>query len=186
MVSPNQVYDRGSNATLICEYEELGNDSDVQWLQEEKVLSEESGRVEIANVNGSLSMLTLLNLTVDDGGEYTCQVNTSDGIQTAITSIFISPYFTLKPEETRGTNGTTVVITCEAEGYPDPVYQWNRVDGKRLSETVKGKDSGMLEFAPVQFGDQSTYTCNVTTGDITIVSNATLTGKAACILPVSY
>ena len=171
------MYTYGSTATLTCSaVEGLDDDTDILWLREGEVLSEESGRVEVLNVNTSLSMLTLINLTAADGGDYTCQVSSTLGTSVRVTTVFISPYFTIPPEDITGANGTVLNMTCEAEGYPDPVYQWSREDGKLFGEMTTGESSEVLEFSPIQFGDQGTYICNATSGDVSILSNATLSG----------
>lgn len=176
MISPDQVYDRGSDATLICEAVEGLNDSDVQWWRGGEVVIGELGKLEVHEIEGVMSNLTIKNLTVADGGEYTCQVSAADGASSVTVSISISPYFTVRPKDVAGDNATTVAMNCEAEAYPEPVYQWTRENG----EAVRGYVSGVLEFSPVQFEDQGTYICSVTAGDITIESNATLTGSYNC------
>ena len=73
-------------------------------------------------------------------------------------------------------------MLCEVEGYPDPAYQWSREDGKLFGETTTGEGSGMLQFLPIQFGDQGTYICNATSGDVAVVKNATLTGTTIIVV----
>ena len=176
MISPDQLHTRGDSATFRCEaVEEF--ESEISWLRGEIELSEETGRVEIDNTNNRLSVLTLLNVTAADGGEYTCRVSTEVGTSFAVTQLFISPYFTTLPEDTTGANGTAATLTCEAEGYPEPEYQWSRADGiPFIAERVAGQDSVTLEINLVLFSDRGVYVCNVTSGEESIESNSTLTG----------
>ena len=96
MITPDKLYTRGSTATLTClAVKGLENDTEILWLREGEVLSEESGGVEVLNVNTSLSMLTLINLTAADGGDYACQVSSTLGTSVRVTTVFISPYFTI-------------------------------------------------------------------------------------------
>ena len=192
MISPDQLHSSGGNATFLCEAVE-GLQSNVTWLRGETEL--------VVSNNSSLSVLTLLNVTAADGGEYTCQVSTEVGTSFAATQLFISPYFTTLPEDTTGANGTTATLTCEAEGYPEPEYQWSRADGTStemgsgmgsgmllnpmqdempLGEIGEGSGvlAGMLEFTPALFGDEGNYTCTATSGSISIQSTATLTSMS--------
>ena len=180
MISPDESYHRGDDAVLFCEV--IGGlENEIRWLFGEEVLNN-STSVEIVRVNDSFSRLTLLNLTTRIGGEYTCEVTNINGTSSAISSVFIFPYFTAQPQDVRGANGTSVNMTCEAEAFPQPTYQWRRVDGRQLGETVTGGSSSVLQFAPIQFTDSGVYTCVVTSGNNTNTSNATLTGRIKLVL----
>ena len=175
-ISPDQLHSSGDNATFLCEAVQ-GLQSNITWLLGETEL--------VVSNNSSLSVLTLLNVTAADGGEYTCRVSTEVGTSFAATQLFISPYFTTLPEDTTGANGTAATLTCEAEGYPEPEYQWSRRVGSGmlptpLGETGEGSGvlAGMLKFTPALFGDEGNYTCTATSASVSIQSTATLTSMS--------
>ena len=123
------------------------------------------------------STLTLVNVLASDGGTYTCEVTNDGGTDTATTSIFISPYFTSQPQAVGGANGAMVTLTCVAEAFPSPTYQWSRVDGGAISTAATGQNSSMLVFNPLAFGDEGEYVCNATSMGVTTQSQpATLSG----------
>ncbi len=123
-------------------------------------------------------MLTLTNVMAADGGMYTCMITNAGGSDSATTSVFISPYFTSQPQAMGGANGTMVTLTCEAEAFPAPTYEWSRMDGGTIGTEVVGQNSAMLMFDPLMFGDEGEYLCNATSMGMTIQSQpVTLTGK---------
>ncbi len=171
MLSPDQLYSRGSNVVLLCVVQG-GPRNSIQWLLNKEVLSEEL-------ISSNVSMLTLLNVTGADGGMYTCNVTNRAGTSNATTSVFISPYFTSRPQNVGGVNGSMVTLTCMAEAFPEPEYQWLRADGETIREAIMGENSAILLLSPLMFGDEGLYFCRVTSGGRIIDSNnATLSGKS--------
>ena len=110
-------------------------------------------------------------------------VSNSAGDDSASTYVFISPYITTQPEDSGGPNGSKVILLCEAEAFPSPQYQWKRVDGVPIRDTVLGVNSTMLFFNPLVFGDEGSYFCNAILGGVTTQSNlVTMTGnRISCI-----
>ncbi len=124
------------------------------------------------------AMLILTNVMATDGGVYTCEVNNTAGTSSDITSVSISPYFTSQPQAMGGNNGTMVTLTCEAEAFPAPTYQWSRVDGGTIRTEVMGQDSTVLVFDPLLFGDEGDYFCTaISNGDEAQSENVTVTGS---------
>ena len=148
-----------------------GPGNDFGWLFNKKQL----GRSSI--VNDSASILTLSNVNASIGGEYSCVVTNRAGNDTASTFVFISPYFITQPVNTEGSNGSAVNLTCQAEAFPEPDYQWRRVDGKEIRDELMGVNSMSLIFNPLSFGDEGEYYCTVTSRNISIGSDtAIITG----------
>ena len=126
------------------------------------------------------SLLVLFNVAATDGGEYRCEVSNSAGSSSATITIFISPYFIIQPQNTTGRNGSTVILTCVAEAFPSPTFQWRRADGKTIRNTVTGQNSEMLMFPSLEFGDEGCYYCTVASMGVVISSEvATLSGSCS-------
>ncbi len=96
-----------------------------------------------------------------DGGEYTCLVSNDAGNGTDMTSIYIEPRFIIEPEDNSTGNGQSVGFMCRAEGFPDPVYRWDRLPSREMSAPVDvGIASGpFLDLSPVVFGAEGYYQC---------------------------
>lgn len=164
-ISESQTYSRGDNVTLSCA--SLGGPGNYyQW------------QFEAVNVTGGDSeTLTLNSVEASDGGQYTCVVSNTAGNDSDSVSVYISPYFITEPQDIGEFNGSPVSLTCMAESFPAPEYQWAREDGTDIRDQVVGTNSTTLSFGPVLFGDEGSYYCNATSLGITIQSIAsTLTG----------
>ena len=123
------------------------------------------------------SILMLPNVSASTGGEYSCIVTNAAGNNTASLTVQISPTFTTQPADSQTAAGAMAILTCVAEGFPAPDYQWSRVNGM-IRDGVSGRNMSMLVFSPVQFGDEGEYICNASTSGVSIQSQpATLTSK---------
>ena len=166
-VSPlNMVFERGNNVTFNCTAEG-GPGNTYQWQRNGTNLD-----------NETMQTLTITQISVNDGDQYTCVVSNAAGNDSASTSLFVYPEITLNPVDVlNATNGTDRVLVCEAVAFPEPLYQWMRVSGT-FRENVFGVNSSMLVFNPVIFGDEGGYYCTATSNNVTVTSeNATLAGN---------
>ena len=162
--SDQQVYNAGQDAILNCSA--MGGPGNVfQWQR-----------------NGSdienSSTLILSNVSAFTGGEYSCIVTNAAGNNTANLTLLISPTFTTQPANSITTAEAMATLTCVAEGFPAPDYQWSRVNGMGIRDGVNGRNMSMLVFSPVLFGDEGEYICSANTSGVSIQSQpATLTSK---------
>ena len=164
-ISDDRTYQRGENISLYCSA--LGGpDVFYQW------------QFNGTNLDGeNSSSLTLFNVNVLTGGEYTCVVYNSAGNDSDNSLVYIFPYIVTEPEDMDSSNGSVVILTCEAEAFPTPIYQWIR-DEDMIRTDGLDVDSEMLEFSSVQFGDEGIYFCNVSSVESEISSSkVTLRGK---------
>ena len=130
-----------------------------------------------SNLEGeTYSTLMLRDVNASTGGVYTCVASNSAGNNSADMSVFIAPYFITEPKDVGGLNGTMASLTCLAETFPSPSYQWFR-EGRSLREGLSASFE-MLSFDPLVFGDEGEYFCNVSSQDRLVQSlSATLSGK---------
>ena len=138
-----------------------------------------------SDIDGETSTeLTVANVNASDGGGYTCVVSNSAGSSTATTSVFIFPYFTSQPQNIELNNGSMTTLSCEAEAFPTPEYQWMRSNGQRISDDVTGRTTSELNFVQVLFGDEGEYYCNISSRGLHFQSEtATLTSKEHSFCP---
>ena len=129
-------------------------------------------------------MLTLSIVNASIGGEYSCVVTNRAGNDMASTFVFVSPYFVAQPVNTEGSNGSAINLTCRAEAFPEPEYQWGRVDGAEIRNQIMGINSTVLHFDPLLFGDEGGYNCTAVSGIASVQSQlAIITSKLLHVLP---
>ena len=101
-----------------------------------------------------------INLTAIDvsyGGDYTCTVYNAAGNESASTTLYVRPYFNTElDEQVSAALGSTVMINCDAVGFPAPSVYWEDLQGLRVSNTSE------LELSPIIFGDEGVYQCVAT------------------------
>ena len=163
---PPDVLRFGDNVTFTCSA--LGGPGNMfQWQKDGQDLLSESQ-----------STLTLANVNAMDGGLYTCVVTNAAGNDNSDITLNIAPYFIVQPNDILTNNSDSQTLTCEAEGFPDPVYQWFRNDNEMVRSNLTAINSSMLLFDPVLFGDEGDYYCTATSNGISVNSTtATLTGE---------
>ena len=124
--------------------------------------------------NESSTILRLQGVTVVNGGIYSCVVSNAAGSHNVSTHLYISPYFVTQPEEVVHTSaGSSLSITCVAEAFPEPEYQWGHENGKDIRMDILANMS-ILTIPSVQFGDGGNYYCNVTSGGLVNISGRSL------------
>ena len=130
--------------------------------------------------NETSENLTLSDVNITDGGDYTCVASNSAGNGNATATLYIMPQIIEGPMDIFTQNGSVVNFTCFAVGIPTPLYSWEKSNGTAFVSVDMATDSS-LEFSPVEFGDEGTYQCVATSilSDGTeqrVESQAVLTG----------
>ena len=144
--SLNNTYNRGDTALLQCT-SRGGPNNTYQWLTNDSY------------IDGEVSEnLTLSNVTALSGGEYTCLVSNEAGNDNASTFVFIFPYIVTEHGGVNTSTGSTVMLVCDAEAFPDPEYLWLRSDGEAIREDITN-NSRNLVFSSIEFGDEGGYYC---------------------------
>ena len=161
----NETFRRDENVNFSCSaLGGLGNT--FQWVKDGLELENETS-----------GLLTLLAIDATSGGEYTCTVSNAAGNESVSTFLFVTPEILLQPVGVNTSNGSTAVLRCGAEAFPEPEYQWERVNGT-IGDSVMGTNTDTLVFDPVLFGDEGDYLCSVNSNGIRVTSDtATVTGK---------
>ena len=144
-VSPlNMVSIQGNNITLICTAFG-GPDNFFQW--------EMNG-----NIIGNDSIREVMDIDASSGGSYTCTVSNAAGSDSASTTLYVAPYIVTPLEEVILTfNGSSLNLTCEADGFPAPIISWDR---NTTDEVVSSET--LLAIPTVMFGQEGVYRCLAT------------------------
>ena len=124
-----------------------GPDNEYQWQYDGVVLMDETN-----------TTLTIDNIGAVNGGDYTCVVSNAAGSDSATATLYVAPSIVTQPTDILTRNGTAVSLTCEAESFPAPTYQWERYNETVAAFVIVGSDP-VLEFSPAVFGDEGSYRC---------------------------
>ena len=109
------------------------------------------------------SSLTVSNITADDGGDYTCIAENEAGFTEASAVLYVSLYVSEPQVGLNTTSGSVETIICTIEGFPIN-YTWEKlVEGMNYSHVSTGR---VLEFNPVEFGDEGVYRCVANSSDL--------------------
>ena len=103
---------------------------------------------------GNESTLVVMDIDASSGGDYTCTVSNAAGNDSASTTLYVAPYIvTPLEEQTLTTSGSSVNISCDADGFPIPTVRWVDMTNAEVVNT------SLLKFNPVMFGDEGLYRC---------------------------
>ncbi|XP_019862715.1 PREDICTED: protein amalgam-like [Amphimedon queenslandica] len=122
--------------------------------------------------NGPTFTLYSINAT-EDGGSYSCYVVNAAGVESNTTTLYVIPVITEDPREVFTDVNETVTLSCSADSFPAPNYQWemmNRTSG--YFEPLTGQTSYQLTLH-IEYDLYGMYRC-VATAD-GIKENATST-----------
>ena len=164
-VTQSNILNNQDNVTFTCSARG-GPDNVFQWLKNGADLTGENQ-----------TTLQLTDIDATDGGVYTCVVSNAAGNDSTNTTLYIRPYFTTQLMSISTEDGQNEMLTCEAEGFPEPTIQWFRSNGLDFGMNVTGMSINTLMFTPVQLGDEGDYYCTATSnGENRNSSTITLTG----------
>ena len=138
VISPkNQVFGQGRNATLNCN-NMGGPNNTIIW-------EVEGDRLAITN---SHQISVFVNVSF--GGNYTCIVSNAAGSESDSSMLYVHPLIVENPALLiTVTNGTNTGFSCDADSFPDPVYEWIRPNGLIVrEEVIEMNRQNLLGFNP--------------------------------------
>ena len=198
--SPNTTVNNGGDVVFNCSAEG-GPNNMFAWVKTDDLTNINTGLaaennttpIDIDDFLGSISNVKLVNgsmLSLSsvsgsmDGGSYTCLVINEAGVGRQETILYVRPMITVQPMNTNAENGDGVELTCIADSFPAPEYQWELLNEADMFNAIDFANQSTLVFNPVKYNDAGTYRCIVTTPIINeeIISNeAVLTGMTFCV-----
>ena len=139
-------------------------------------------------VNGSNLTINSVNAT-QDGGSYSCLVFNVAGSSVDDGELFVNPVITIPPRDVLANAGDRVSLTCFADSFEAPNYQWEFMNRTTSQfELLEGETRTELLLYPIEYEEYGMYRCNVTAtvsdGNEATVSSepALVTGKIAYFL----
>ena len=167
----------GPNTTIIWirETNPFTNDMTIP-LDELVVVSNDSALV-LESINGA------------DGGLYTCIAINEAGSDNSTVTLYVRPEITTQPMDQFVDPGDNITLTCIADSFPAPTYQWQRMN-MTTGEFENLQDETNALYTIYNIHDKfGTYRCVVTTAIINevIMSNSsTVSGKYIIIFNVNF
>ena len=129
--------------------------------------------------------LTLTDITAStDGGTHDCIVLNKAGFGIDSSTLYVIPYFIVHPQNVELEQMQTLRLTCEAEGFPSPSIQlekMNRVTG--MFEAISGENSTVFMINSVEFSDFGMYRCVASNVINDVEYNATSLAALVTISP---
>ena len=182
---------RGDRVSLVCDVAtDINSPTDVYWLNSSGYIvdSDTTSFLFIPFFRRISSSIVVHDITAEDGGDYTCVAENEAGSTNASATVFVLPYFTIKPVDIFTTNGSVENFTCEAEAFPPPTIHWVSLTQDLLVSGMGSGDESVLVlygeslvFDPVLFEDAGTifqciggngYGENITSDDVTITGKS--------------
>ena len=113
------------------------------------------------NVVGMGETLTLNSVIGSSGGTYTCVAFNDAGFDTASVVLYVSPEILEDPLDTFAENDDTVTLTCVADSFPAPQYQWQLMNDTDFLNILEETNCTLI-INPVEYSDFGAYRCIVT------------------------
>ena len=177
-VSPSsRTVSRNTNTMFTCTAEG-GPNTMYRWVMNDSI-DTSNLPYSLEYVVGTESILTINMINGSDGGSYTCVAFNDAGFDSATVTLYVSPV--ILPMDEYVQNGDIVTLTCIADSFPAPIYQWemmNRTSGE--FEPIDEETDTTLVFDYIDYDDYGTYRCEVTISIINEVitsEEAVITGK---------
>ena len=136
------------------------DNSDISNLSRLDILSEKSALV-LESINGT------------DGGLYTCIAVNEAGYDNSTVTLYVHPEITTQPTDQFVDPGDTATLTCIADSFPAPNYQWQRMNtATKEFEDMFEETATTYTINDVEHEDFGIYRCVVTTPTINETINS--------------
>ncbi|XP_062854783.1 hemicentin-1 [Trichomycterus rosablanca] len=166
----------GHMVSLVCDVQTLPP-PEMIWTRDGQLLHLSS---DIHFLSGG-GVLQIPQVNQEDGGQYVCTVTNSAGHaqKSFILNVQAPPSLLPLPhsesEVMTPQVGSSVTLTCEAQGVPEPDVTWYRNSVRLRSERNVHITEWTLTLNPVQVSDGGVYSCTVFNGAGRIDRSFTLT-----------
>ena len=192
LVSPLVTTDDNGDTTTFTCTASGGPENTIVWIRGSDVGSS-SGSGSPGEFDSTAFLQQLVNISTgpnltissinatQDGGMYTCVVVNQAGQDSANVTLYVRPLIVDQPQDQFTRQGDSVTLSCRADSFPSPLYQWEKYNTTSESYyQLPGETNRTLVFSSVEFNDFGDYRCVATApviGDTDTSDNATITGE---------
>ena len=139
--------------------------------------------MELSNI--TLATRTVFTITsvnaTENGGFYDCYVFNEAGYENNSTTLYVRPVITEQPIGRFVDVEETVSLSCRADSFPAPEYQWEMMNRTtKMFEPIENATDSTFTISSISYNDYGNYRCVATANGI--AENATsepalITGK---------
>ena len=193
-----QTFSRFSNVTFNCTAEG-GPNTIIRWIKGRNPLSPMTPPLDVTSVLSTLtivgneSTLVLESIVGDSGGEYTCIAINEAGFDNDTVYLLAQPEIITQPQDVYLNAGNDLSLTCVADSFPPPMYQWermNRTTGVFVPLPAEfGGNTSNLTITEIPYQIYGTFRCVASAPMIEVSSTSNevlVTGKYMLMLSCSY
>lgn len=152
----------------------------IQWLKDGKPIASYLD-VTTNTLNEFTSTLTINSIKPRNNGNYTCIAQNAAAVKnyTAPLLVNVPPRWVIEPKDSNVTQGKTVALDCQADGFPPPKITWKKRLGNGLGDyrTIHYIDNGgfiaengSLIITNAQGRNEGYYLCQASNGVISGLS----------------
>lgn len=161
----------GDQVDLMCSLKRGSTPIHFTWYHNGREIRPEEKLGDVVSLQGK-SILVVREITRDHIGNYTCSVRNPAGSDSYTVKLYVDvkPSWIKEPQDTSASTGSSVVVHCNAFGYPIPSIQWSKELDERDFELVRMGDrfnmapNGSLQIRSVKAEDAGHYRCDVSNG----------------------
>ncbi|XP_077518316.1 cell adhesion molecule Dscam1-like isoform X2 [Amblyomma americanum] len=167
----------GQRASVMCAVISGDLPINISWTKDGEFISEsnpDTAGILVNTVSGFTSTLLFKSLRLEYRGNYTCVAQNEAGSasHSAVMVIHVPPQWVIEPAETSVIKGKSVVIDCEADGFPKPRIRWTKAEGDAArdfkpvmsSAHVQVFENGSLAINDAKEEDAGFFLCQASNG----------------------
>ncbi|XP_064473840.1 cell adhesion molecule Dscam1-like isoform X2 [Ornithodoros turicata] len=161
----------GDQVDLMCSLRRGSSPVTFSWYHNGKEITAEDKLGSFVEIAGK-SILVVDKITREHIGNYTCSVKNPAGTDSYTVKLYVDvkPTWTQEPKDTSASTSSTVVIHCNAFGYPPPRIEWSRQNEEkefvplRMGDRYNMAPNGSLQIRSAKADDAGHFRCDVTNG----------------------
>ncbi|XP_023213824.1 Down syndrome cell adhesion molecule-like protein Dscam2 [Centruroides sculpturatus] len=145
----------------------------INWLKDgEELGAELNARIEM--INDFTSSVTFNSIGPHHNGNYTCVARNAAAVvnHTALMVVSVPPFWKSEPSDKEAIMGESIMIDCQANGFPSPQVRWKKFQGETAGDFrtvisnphIQTLENGSLVITEVELADDGQYMCQATNG----------------------
>ncbi|XP_041378944.1 opioid-binding protein/cell adhesion molecule-like [Gigantopelta aegis] len=92
--------------------------------------------------------------------DYDCLVINEAGAERNTSTLYVRPVITEQPDDQYVDDGQAVTLSCKANSFPSPEYQWEMMNRTtRMFEPIKNATDSTFTISSISYNDYGNYRC---------------------------